>query len=337
MPWKRLRLRALVLAAGLGTRLRPLTDGRPKPLLPVLGRPILAHTLDRLAAVGCEAVAINLHYLGSSIRKTLGESFAGIPLVYSDEPEALGTLGAFPPLREFFAPADLVLLVNGDSLCRWPLDRLLRRHLADRTEATLLLASRPDPASFGGGVAIDRSGSVLAFRGSDPVPYPVARRHVFAGAHVFAPALVAQVAPGFADIVRDLYMPLLRAGRRIGSVVTARPWHDLGTPRRFLEASLDWASRAGGEEGSWRGAETTLAPGSAVEGSVLEAGVVVEEGARVERSVLLPGARIGRNCRLREVLVGPGVELPPGTEAERRLVVASVGGSELRSAPLDPA
>src|SRR4051812_11891584 len=104
------RLRALVLAAGLGTRLRPLTDLVPKPLLPVTGVPLLGYTLAQLAVLGCEEVAINLHYLGEKIRQRFGPSFAGMRITYSEEPVLLGTLGAFGPLREFFAPADQVLL-----------------------------------------------------------------------------------------------------------------------------------------------------------------------------------------------------------------------------------
>ena len=95
------RLRALVLAAGRGKRLRPLTDSTPKPLLPVAGVPILGHTLAQLAAVGCEGVAINLHHLGEAIRRRFGGDFAGMPLTYSEEPQLLGTLGALHPLRDF--------------------------------------------------------------------------------------------------------------------------------------------------------------------------------------------------------------------------------------------
>src|SRR5262245_6139342 len=117
---RRLRLRALVLAAGRGERLRPLTATIPKPLLPVGGRPLAAWTLERLRLAGVEAAALNLHHLGDSIRAAFGASYRGMPLVYSDERELLGTGGALPPLRDFLGEADLVLVVNGDSLCRWP-------------------------------------------------------------------------------------------------------------------------------------------------------------------------------------------------------------------------
>src|ERR1700741_1297620 len=95
------RIRAVVLAAGLGTRLRPLTDLTPKPLLPVRGVPILGHTLAPLAAFGCEAAAVNLHYLGDQIRQRFGDAHAGMPLAWSEEPEILGTLGALYLLKDF--------------------------------------------------------------------------------------------------------------------------------------------------------------------------------------------------------------------------------------------
>lgn len=318
------RIRALVLAAGLGTRLRPLTDQVPKPLLPVAGVPILGHTLAQLAALGCEAAAVNLHHLGDQIRHRFGDSFAGMPLTWSEEPELLGTLGALHPLRELFAPADLVILVNGDSLCRWPLRKLVRRHLAGGAAATLLLTTRPDPAAFGGGVGIDRAGNILSFRPGDPERGEVVRRHVFAGAHVFAPDLIAGVGPGFSDIVRDLYIPMLAQGAAIRAVVDSGAWHDMGTPQRFLEGTLDFA-RAGWPERLWRRSwispEASLGSGARVKHSSIEAGAKVGEGARVERSILLPGARVGKGCVAREVILGFGASVPAGTWVERRIVM----------------
>jgi NDP-sugar pyrophosphorylase family protein len=318
-----------VLAAGLGTRLRPLTDQIPKPLLPVRGVPILGHTLAHLAAAGCEAAAVNLHHLGGQIRQRFGDSFAGMSLTWSEEPELLGTLGAFHPLREFFAPADLVLLVNGDSLCRWPLKRLVRHHLGSGAAATLLLASRPDPAEFGGGVGIDRRGRILSFRPGDPEKGEVARRFVFAGAHAFAPALLERVGPGFSDIVRDLYTPLLAEDARLDTIVTSGHWHDMGTPQRFLEGALDWA-RAGWPERLWRSSwiseEASLDGGARVRRSAIEPGARVGEGARVERSILLPGARVGKGSVVRETILGFGAVVPAGTWVERRIILPQRDG-----------
>jgi mannose-1-phosphate guanylyltransferase len=323
------RIRALVLAAGLGTRLRPLTEQLPKPLLPVRGVPILGHTLAQLADFGCEAAAVNLHYQGEPIRERFGDAHAGMSLTWSEEPELLGTLGALHPLKEFFAPADLILLVNGDSLCHWPLRHLVRRHLAGDAPATLLLASRPDPAEFGGGVGVDRAGRIQSFRLGDPERGEVAGRHVFAGAHVISPGLLAQVGPGRSDIVRDLYIPMLKAGEPIASLVFAGRWHDLGTPQRFLDATLDWA-RAEGPARLWRRSwispEASVGAGSRVKSVSIEAGARVGEGARVERSILMPGARIGKGSVVRESILGFGAAVPPGTWVERRIIMPQLAG-----------
>jgi mannose-1-phosphate guanylyltransferase len=323
------RIRALVLAAGLGTRLRPLTAYTPKPLLPVRGAPILAHTLAQLAASGCEAAAVNLHHLGEQIQQSFGESHAGMPITWSQEPELLGTLGAFHPLKDFFAPADLVLVINGDSLAKWPLRKLIRKHLRSQDRATLLLTSRAAPSAFGGGVGVDRTGQIQSFRPGDAERGEVARRCVFAGAHVFSPKLLGRVGPGKADIVRDLYGPLLQEGERIGSLVTGRRWHDLGTPQRFLEAELDCAR--GGWPGrlwrrSWISTEAVVAASASVRRSVVEPEARVGEKARVERSVLLPGARIGKGCVVREAILGFGAVIPPGTWVERRIIMPQHAG-----------
>ncbi|HEX6862210.1 MAG TPA: NDP-sugar synthase, partial [Thermoanaerobaculia bacterium] len=324
------RLKALVLAAGLGTRLRPLTDVTPKPLLPVTGLPILGHTLQQLAAVGCEAAAVNLHHRGDQIRQRFGDSFAGMPLVYSEEPELLGTLGALHPLKEFLAGADMVLLINGDSLCRWPLKKLIRRFQSDTAQAALLFTAQAPPADFGGGVGIDRTGRILSFRPNDPEKGEVVRRYVFAGAHVISPKLLERVGPGRADIVRDLYIPLLAEPEgKLTSLVTTRPWHDLGTPQRFLEAVIDW-SRAGWPERLWRQAwispEAVVEPGARVRRSAVEAGSKVGEGALVERSVLLPGSRVGKGSVVRESILGFGAAVPPGTWVERRIIMPQRAG-----------
>ncbi|HVS04092.1 MAG TPA: sugar phosphate nucleotidyltransferase [Thermoanaerobaculia bacterium] len=334
----------MVLAAGHGTRLQPLTERTPKPLLPLLGRPILAHTLDRLVAAGCEAAAINLHHLGEQIPTALGGSYRGMPLTYSREETLLGTAGALLPLRGFFADCREVLVVNGDTLCRWPLARLLRRHRRLRPAATLLVTTRAEPRNYGGGLGIDRRRRLLRFGAGEEDPR-VTRRRVFAGAHVVASELLARLPAGASDFVRDLYRPLLEAGETLTTVTTRRAWHDLGTPQRYLEGALEWARWTHPLAG-YRGRGSRVAAGARLRRVAVEGEVVVAPGCRLERCLLLPGARIGAGCRLRRVVVGPGAEVPPGTQVEARLLTrAWAGGSqpagsshlgELVVSPLEP-
>jgi mannose-1-phosphate guanylyltransferase len=353
------RVRALVLAAGYGTRLAPLTDALPKPLLPVRGRTLVELTLERLARAGCEAAAVNLHHLGGAIRDRLGASYHGLPLTYSEEPEILGTLGALAPLADFFAGCDAVVVVNGDSLCRWPIARLLRRHRARGAAATLLFAAGAPPALYGGGVAIDREGRVVSFRQGSPEggaaapaggPGPRLRRRVFAGAHVLSPELLARAPERFSHVVYDLWEPLLGEGARLMAVTTRRPWYDLGTPRRLRDAAIEGG--AGLKATRWL-ARTWVASGARVDRaarlrrSVVEAGAEVAAGARLRRTLLLPGARVGAGAALDGCVVGFGAEVPPEARVRQRMICRrTAGGSvpegssivgDLVYAPLDPA
>jgi len=319
------RVRALILAAGIGSRLQPLTSFIPKPLLPVTGSTLIELTLDRLAAAGCEAAAINLHHLPEEIRGHLGEDHGGMPLTYSLEPEERqGTLGALYPLRDFLGAADVILLVNGDSLCPWPFPKLLRRHRATGAAATLLLAGAADPQEYGGGVAVDRQGRLLSFHAGDPPRGEVASRHVFAGAHAISPELLGRIEAGPSDIVRDLYKPLLTEGARIQTVVGRQSWHDMGKPRRYLEGVLDhargnWLTRLWRR--NWVSDEASVEAGAKLVGAAVEAGATVGEGSKLERTLVLAGASVGPGARLSECIVGPGAQVPASARVQRQVVV----------------
>ena len=315
------RLRALVLAAGFGLRLRPLTLFLPKALLPICGRPLVTHTLQDLARIGCEGVALNLHHLPEAIPNFLGNRFGDLPLTYSLEDPIQGTLGALFPLREFLSKADLVLVVNGDTLCSWPWKTMIRKHLRSEADVTLLLHRRPPDQRLGGPVGIDARGAVVQLRDTEPIG-EVAHRHIFAGAQILSPRFLSQIDQGPADIVGDLYIPLLRSSGRIQSVVTARRWHDLGTPQRYLDASLEWLRRSkfGLRQ---RNAVSSLAdvePSSVLSRSIIEAGAIIERDASIEGSVLMSNVRVSVGSTIRSSIIGPEVELPRAATIERRMV-----------------
>ncbi len=320
------RLRALVLAAGRGERLHPLTRELPKPLLPVAGRPLLSWTLERLRTAGCEAVAINLHHLGGRIRSAFGETFRGMPLVYSQESTLLGTAGALPPLREFLGSAERVLVVNGDSLCRWPFAALLAAHAQRRPAATLLVHRKADVRSFGGGVALEND-TIVAFRAAS-LEHRAARRHlVFAGAQVLEPELLERLGDGPGDLVTALYELLLAAGATLAAVTTERLWHDLGTPRRYLDGVLDWTFR-----GSRRATRIVqggeVDPGARLRRTVVEAGARVAAGVHLSQCIVMAEAVVAPGARLERCIVGPGAQVAAETRAEETLFSRAGTGGE---------
>ncbi len=315
------RIRALVLSAGFGTRLRPLTHFSPKPLLPVVGEPLVGHTLRQLAKIGCETAVLNVHHLADAIPEALGRIYQGMPLQYSEETEILGTLGALGPPRALLAEADIVVLVNGDSLCDWPWKRLLRQHLKRRADITLLVHRRSPEANLGGGIGLDASGAVVQLRDMEPLA-EVASRHIFAGVHLLSPQILKRVPDGPGDIIADLYMPLLAEGKKLIGCITGRRWHDLGTPDRYLEACLEQVRHPWWKRRKERGLSpmASVAPGATLEGSVLEGDCRVDSGARVIRSLLLEGCRIGENSWIQDSIIGPGVQLPASTRVEKRMI-----------------
>ncbi len=320
----RRRVRALVLCAGRGERLRPLTVGVPKPLLPVAGRTAAVRTIEALHRVGAET-AVNLHYLAGTVRTGLEQQARarGIELTFAEEPQLLGTLGALVNLRDFLAGGDDVVLVNGDSVCRWPLADALARHRRSGADVTLQLGPREPPERLGGGVEVDGRGIVIGLRDLQ-VGDVRGRRRTFQGLHVLSPRVVEslpdQALPG--DIVAGLYQPLLRDGARIVGFACRRRWHDLGTPRRYLAGALDWGRTAGGRGRRRR----FIAPGVAVESSatversVVESGCRLGAGARVEGSLLLPGVRIGEGALIRGALIAPGIQVAPGSRVSGQMV-----------------
>ena len=319
------RLRALVLAAGRGERLRPLTAEIPKPLLPVAGRPLIAWTLERLRRAGVESAALNLHHLGEAIRGTFGASFRGMPLVYSEEPELLGTGGAIPPLLDFLTGAERVVIVNGDSLCRWPFEQMVRLHAKERPAATLLVHRGADARSFGGGVALEES-EITAFR-RGALAHASARRHrVFAGAQIVESRHLARIPAGPGDLIATLYEPLLAEGAPLRALETIRLWHDLGTPRRYLEGVLDWTFR-GSTSASRVAAGAAVERTARLRRTLVERGAKVAAGARLSASLVLVDARIGEAARLRQVIVGPGAEVASGRRAERLLFTRNPDGT----------
>lgn len=325
------RVRALVLAAGRGERLRPLTLELPKPLLPVGGKPLAAWSLDRLARLGCDAAALNLHHLGAAIRDRFGDAHGRLPLVYSPERELAGTGGALPPLREFLGAAAVVLLVNGDSLCRWPLRELVAAHRRGGALATLLVHRGADPRDFGGGVAVegerkDRVARIVAFR-RGALAWEAARSHrVFAGAAALAPELLERLPEGRSDIVAALYEPMLAAGEPIAAVATSRPWFDLGTPARYLAAALAWGLAGRPRQGALVLPEAEVDATARLRRSVVERGARIGAGSRLLGTLVMPGAQVGAGARLTETIVGPHVEVPPAAEHHGVLLTRSAEG-----------
>ena len=214
-----------------------------------------------------------------------------------------------------FDEAETILIVNGDSLCKWPLHSLVRRHRRSGADATLLVSKRIDPKPFGGGVEVEDHKRIVSLRPSEVEGHNNPRR-VFMGAHAISPRLLDRVpTQGESNFVEDLYEPMLSGGGQLAALETSRKWHDLGTPDRYRCAVLDWGTHRG-----WRSPRARVERGVKTRGSVIESQSLVCTGSRIDGSVVLSGARIGEGCRIERSIIGPDVNLPPNTSVHRRMV-----------------
>jgi mannose-1-phosphate guanylyltransferase len=321
-------MKAVVLAAGFGLRMRPLTLLRAKPVLPVLNRPLLVRTLRALARAGVRDVTVNLHHLPETVVAALGDGRGlGLRVRYSREPEILGTGGGPRALRDWLG-REPFLLVNGDVLFDFDLRRLVAVHHASGARATLAL--RPDPARAYSPVVTDRRGRILAIANR---PAPAAgTTSLFASVHVMDPALLDRLPDGVSDNVRDLYIPLLAEGALLRGVRLRGAWYDLGRPSLYRDAQLRMLP--GGRSLVDAGAKVSR--GAWLRRSVVGAGARVLAGARVERSVLWERAVVESGACVAGSVLAEGAVVSGGQRAERVVVLpaAALGGVADAGAPL---
>ena len=335
-------LEAILLVGGQGTRLRPLTIGTPKPLLPTAGVPFLAHQFAKAAAAGVTHAVLATAYRADMFAECFGDGSAlGLEISYVQEDEPLGTGGAIrnaaAGLRS--GPDSPVVILNGDVLSGHDLPAQLDLHHKSDAAVTLHLVEVDDPSRFGC-VPTDAAGRVTAFL--EKTPHPVTNR-INAGCYVFRRAVIDEIPPGrVISVERETFPGLIAAGAVIMGYPDSSYWLDVGTPEAFVQGSVDLvlgrlaspalpASRgvpaqrlmldgcqvdpaARVDGGTVVGAGARIAAGAHVTGSVLFDEVSIGPGARVSGSVLGRGAQIEADVVLDGVVLGDAVRVASGNE-----------------------
>ncbi len=305
----------MVLCAGLGTRLRPLTDERPKPLVPVADRPLAAWALDRLAAVGVRHFVANAHHLAEQVDPGLRpwSDRHGASLKVLTEATLLGTGGgirnALPHLGDDF------WVFNGDVLAAPDLRRAAEVHLASDAWMTLILRDDPRAVALGA-IEVDEAGRVRRILGEGAAPPERLRACVFTGIYLISQR-VADDLPAEGCVVRHTLRRLLARGERVMGVVDGGAWHDLGTPARYAHAQFallrgELQGFKGSPGGLYQGGGVTLPPGVTVRGpAALGEGAIIEGTGEISRVVAWPGASL--RAPAREVIVTPRHLVPFST------------------------
>lgn len=348
---------AFVVAGGRGTRLRPLTDGVPKPMLPFCGAPFLAGLLLRLGEAGVERVGL---VVGADTTPfaPLADLLAphGVAVDLVPEPEPLDTAGGVRA-----ATMDLdepVLVLNGDVLSDLDVRALVDHHARTEATATIALTRVPDTSTFG--VCVLDGDRITAFVEKPPPGSLPDHDTVNAGAYVLTAGALGRFAPGPLSFEREVFPTLLADGERLTGHVHSGVWTDLGTPERFLagqrlvlDGGMPWPPLAaladlGEREGreAWRGvrvgadvlvavdarldAPVVLADGVRIGSGatvgphvVAAAGVSIGDGADVASALLCEGSSVAQRSVVSEALLAPGARVAPGAD-----VTGTVPGSE---------
>ena len=292
-------MKAMLFCAGHGTRMGPLADLCPKPAMPLYGRPLISHALRWLWRQGAREVVVNLHHLPDQVRQAaLAHGPRELSVVFSQEPDLLGTGGGLARAAPHFRNEPFFLAVNGDVFTRIDLRIPLRVHRHRRPLSTLVLSdAERNRALFG--VGLDSDKRIVDFWG-EPASPSVFRRCAFTGIHVLDPKLLDRLPPdGFACIKEQGYLPALREGARLWGAIVQGAWFDLGTPSRYLDAHLEMSPELEALSGLPMRAPQVASAEPLPEGLVVRPPVVIGAGLKLEgRAVVGPAAFLGSNVTL---------------------------------------
>ena len=294
-------MKAIILAAGFGERLWPLTADRTKPALPVLGKPLVGYVAEYLAKFGIKDVVVNLHHEPDSLRRALGDgSKFGVHLEYVYEPQILGTSGALDNARSLLE-GDTFVVINGKLVTDIDLDAALQHHREQNALATLVLKQNAARERFS--IVETRDGLVTKFAGMPQREIAGEPPLMFTGIHVMEPRIFDYIPRGvFSDTVITVYPQAMAKGERISAHVADGMWYELSTLQRYLQISLALL----GEQ--HRDLYTGANP-------------QIDSHAEVHDAVLWDDVIVDRDARIRGAVIGDRVHIKPGEVVEDAVVV----------------
>ena len=295
----------MILAAGYGTRLRPLTLLRAKSAVPFLNRPLVGHAQDLLAKAGVREVVVNLHHLPETVKRAVSGELSD-RVHFSREDPIQGTAGALRQARKWLSGRTIVL-VNGKIYFEEALENAIRFHRVRKASVTMVLVPYEADAPFNP-VLYDADNRILGFASGrvarPPAEADVAsgfRYGVFTGVHILAPEFLDYVPEGVCDTVRDVYPRLIAEGHSVLAFVSRAYWCEASTPSRYLSKSLEVLRRKG---------VTCLPPAPA--------------GTPWVRSVLGSEVRVAPEVELRDCILWDRVEIAAGNRCAGTIVTEEV-------------
>ncbi len=313
---------AIVLAGGKGTRLRPLTNNRPKPLLPVLERPCIEYVLMALDEAGIDEIIIACGYRAHDLVEALGDQTPGgtsISFAFEDEPA--GTAGAVKLLE--YAIDGTFIVASGDVLADVDMRALIDHHDSKKAFATMALTTVDRPEEFGI-VGLDEEGRIERFKEKPPA-HQIFSHLINAGIYVLEKGVFQHIPEGqMFDFSKNLFPSMLEKGEALFGAQLTGMWKDIGRPSDLLEANIEMASRKGSYQKAPNlfppvhiGDNVLLEEQAELSSSVIGSSITGGEGSRIESSLLMDGCRIGERCHLEGCVLGKDCVVGNGSTLTR--------------------
>ena len=296
-----LAMKAMILAAGFGERLWPLTADRTKPALPVLGKPLVGYVAEYLASQGISEAVVNLHHQPESVRASLGDGRRfGLRLSYVDERVILGTSGALDNARQYFEDETFVV-VNGKLITNIDLQAALQTHRSTGAIATLVLKENSARERFS--TVETRDGLVTRFGGMpDRESHSAEAPLMFTGIQILEPRIFQFIPRGvFSHSTVDVYPQAIARGESVAAHLAEGMWYELSTLERYLDISLALLARRG--ESVYVGERSQVEESADVQDAILWNDVAIGKGASIVHSVLGDGVHINANERFEDSIV----------------------------------
>jgi NDP-sugar pyrophosphorylase family protein len=319
-------MKAMLLAAGVGSRLDPLTRRLPKPMVPVMNRPAMEHILELLVHHGFTEIMVNLHYMGDVIESHFGDgSRWGARITYSREDQLWGDAGSVGRVKDFWD--DTFLVIGADDVTDMDLGALVAYHKDRRADATIALYPVEDPSEYG--VAVVEKGRIIGFQ-EKPSPSQAKSRMANTGVYVFEPRVLDMVPEGKVyGLGRDLLPGLLDEGRPFFGWQADGYWCDIGSLAYYHQTHRDaLAGRIALTSGLsellprvWVAESVELHPDAVVVGPcLLGGGCRIGAGAKIERSVLGPNCSVAEGSLINDCVIWGSVSVGPATTLQSCLV-----------------
>ncbi len=322
-------MKAVVMAGGEGSRLRPLTIGRPKPMVPIVSKPVMAHILDLLKRQGITEVVVTLHFMPEVIQDYFGDgSSLDIKIHYAIEESPLGTAGSVKNARQFLG--EPFIIISGDAITDINLQEVIAFHKEKGAEATLTLYRVPNPLEYGV-IITDADGKITQFQ-EKPSWGEVISDTVNTGIYVIEPSVLDLIEEGVpTDWSKDVFPQLLSDGRPLYGYVASGNWTDVGDISEYMRASADvlyhrvltepLGRHIGGDV--WVGEGVEIAPDAQLYGPIylgdevkVKGGVIIhgptvvrdstilDNRAHIERSIIWRNCYIGEGAEVRGAIIG---------------------------------